>query len=230
MGFANMLEGCRDRVSHLIYASSSSVYGANKKVPFAVSDRVDYPISFYAATKKSNELMAYAYSHLYDLPVTGLRFFTVYGPWGRPDMAYFKFVQAIDHDHAINIYNHGHMKRDFTYIDDVVEAIVRLLDRMPQHQIDQPPYKLYNLGNHNPLPLLKFIEIIEREMGKVAQKNWLPMQSGDVPVTYANIDDLANAINFRPSTTPEVGIRRFVQWYQQYYGQAARGDQYEAVA
>ncbi|MFQ4136138.1 NAD-dependent epimerase [Nodosilinea sp. PGN35] len=230
VGFANVLEGCRDRVSHLIYASSSSVYGANKKVPFAVGDRVDYPISFYAATKKSNELMAYAYSHLYGLSVTGLRFFTVYGPWGRPDMAYFKFVQAIDQGQPIDIYNHGHMERDFTYIDDVVEGLVRLLDRPPQRQADQPPYRLYNLGNHRPMPLLKFIEIIEQEMGKIAQKNWLPMQPGDVPITYADIDDLAKAIDFRPTTTPEVGLRQFVQWYQDYYGKATAPAQQPAVA
>lgn len=229
VGFANVLEGCRDRVSHLIYASSSSVYGANKKVPFAVGDRVDYPVSFYAATKKSNELMAYAYSHLYDLPVTGLRFFTVYGPWGRPDMAYFKFVRAIDQGQAIDVYNHGQMERDFTYIDDVVEGLVRLLDRPPQPQADQPAYRLYNLGNNQPMPLLRFIEIIEQEMGKIAQKNWLPMQPGDVPATYADIDSLAEAIDFRPTTDPEVGIRQFVQWYQGYYGQIAEPAHREAV-
>ncbi|MBD1876703.1 NAD-dependent epimerase [Nodosilinea sp. FACHB-131] len=222
VGFANVLEGCRDRVSHLVYASSSSVYGANKKVPFAVGDSVDQPVSFYAATKKSNELMAYAYSHLYGLPVTGLRFFTVYGPWGRPDMAYFKFVQAIDQGQPIDVYNHGHMERDFTYIDDVVEGLVRLLDRPPQRQADLPPCKIYNLGNNQPLPLLKFIEIIEQEMGKIAQKNWLPMQPGDVPATYADIDDLTQAVGFRPTTSPEVGIRHFVQWYQHHYRPATK--------
>lgn len=229
VGFANVLEGCRDRVSHLIYASSSSVYGANQKVPFAVGDPVDQPVSFYAATKKSNELMAYAYSHLYDLPVTGLRFFTVYGPWGRSDMAYFKFVQAIDQGQPIDVYNHGHLERDFTYIDDVVEGLVRLLDRPPQRQADRPPYNIYNLGNNQPMPLLKFIEIIEQEMGKIAQKNWLPMQPGDVPATYADIDSLTQAIGFRPTTSPEVGIRQFVQWYRRHYRPLAKPIQCEAA-
>lgn len=218
VGFANILEGCRDRIPHLIYASSSSVYGANDKVPFAVEDRVDHPLSFYAATKKANELMAHAYSHLYHLPATGLRFFTVYGPWGRPDMAYFKFVRAIDRGEAIDIYNHGHMERDFTYIDDVVEGIMRLLPRPPR-AAGQVPHALYNLGNNRPMALLDFIAIIEREMGKTAQKNWLPMQPGDVPATYADIDALTAATGFRPTTSPEVGIRRFVQWYQSYYRQ-----------
>jgi UDP-glucuronate 4-epimerase len=219
VGFANILEGCRDRVPHLIYASSSSVYGANTKVPFAVGDPVDHPISFYAATKKANELMAHAYSHLYRLPVTGLRFFTVYGPWGRPDMAYFKFVRAIDRGEPIDIYNHGRMERDFTYIDDVVEGVVRLLHQPPQAQGNTAPYALYNLGNNRPMALLDFIALIEQEMGQVAQKRWLPMQPGDVPATYADIDSLTAATGFRPTTLPAVGIRRFVQWYRAYYRQ-----------
>ncbi len=215
VGFANILEGCRNRVPHLIYASSSSVYGANEKVPFAVEDRVDHPLSFYAATKKANELMAHAYSHLYQLPVTGLRFFTVYGPWGRPDMAYFKFVRAIDQGEPIDIYNYGRMERDFTYIDDVVEGMMPLLHCPPQGQ--SAPYAIYNIGNNQPMPLLEFIELIEQAMGKTAKKNWLPMQPGDVPATYADIDALTEVTGFRPTTPPAVGIQRFVQWYQAYY-------------
>lgn len=218
VGFANLLEGCRDRVPHLIYASSSSVYGANDKLPFAVEDRVDHPLSFYAATKRANELMAHAYSHLYHLPTTGLRFFTVYGPWGRPDMAYFKFVRAIDRGEPIDLYNYGHMERDFTYVDDAVEGMVRLLSRPPK-AAGHAPHVLYNLGSNRPIALLDFIALIEQEMGKTTEKNGLPMQSGDVPATYADIASLTEATGFRPTTPLEVGLRRFVQWYQIYYRQ-----------
>ncbi|MBD2260817.1 NAD-dependent epimerase [Pseudanabaena sp. FACHB-2040] len=225
-GFLNVLEGCRRaQVQHLVFASSSSVYGANRKVPFAVSDTVDYPVSLYAATKKANELMAHAYSHLYQLPMTGLRFFTVYGPWGRPDMAYFKFVDAIAHDRPIDVYNHGQMKRDFTYIDDVVEGIVRTLGHPPQPLAttvedcdSRAPYKIYNIGNHQPVALLRFIEVIEAAMGKPAEKIFKPMQPGDVPATYADVDDLMQAVGFQPNTPIEVGIGQFVQWYRGYYG------------
>jgi UDP-glucuronate 4-epimerase len=222
-GFLNVLEGCRYRhVQHLVFASSSSVYGVNPKVPFAVNDRVDHPISLYAATKKANELMAHAYSHLYQLPVTGLRFFTVYGPWGRPDMAYFKFVQAIDQGKAIEVYNQGHMQRDFTYIDDVIEGVVRVLHHIPQpgretEQMSKAPYQLYNIGNHCPVELLRFIEIVEQAVGKPAQKNFLPMQPGDVLATYADVDDLMQDVGFKPSTSIEVGIQKFVTWYRSYY-------------
>lgn len=226
IGFLNVLEGCRhaEHMRHLIYASSSSVYGANTRVPFATTDSVDYPISLYAATKKANELMAHSYSHLYGLPVTALRFFTVYGPWGRPDMAYFKFVDAIAHDRAIEVYNHGKMKRDFTYIDDVVEGIVRLLDYLPKPVADDKDisskarYKLYNIGNHSPVELLTFIELIEKAMGKPAEKIMKPMQPGDVVATYADVDDLMRDIGFKPSTPIEEGIQQFVDWYQEYYG------------
>jgi UDP-glucuronate 4-epimerase len=225
LGFVNVLEGCRHgQVRHLVYASSSSVYGANRKAPFATSDSVDHPVSLYAATKKANELMAHAYSHLYGLPTTGLRFFTVYGPWGRPDMAYFKFVDAIANDRPIEVFNHGKMKRDFTYIDDVVEGIVRTLQRPPQPLADpafntQAPYKVYNLGNHSPVELMSFIEVIEQAMGKPAEKIMKPMQPGDVSATYADIDDLMADVGFRPSTPIETGIARFVAWYREYYGQ-----------
>ncbi len=232
VGFLNILEGCRQQQTpHLVFASSSSVYGANRQVPFSTEDNVDHPISLYAATKKANELMAHSYSHLYGLPMTGLRFFTVYGPWGRPDMAYFKFVEAIAQGQPINIYNHGKMQRDFTYIDDVVEGIVRVLHRPPQSQPNQStaaPYKIYNLGNNSPVQLLKFIEIIESEMGQTAQKNWLPMQPGDVPITYADISSLAQDIGFQPSTPIETGIHQFVQWYQQFY--ASRCHQFLTLA
>lgn len=227
-GFLNVLEGCRRaQVKHLVFASSSSVYGANRKVPFSVSDTVDYPVSLYAATKKANELMAHAYSHLYQLPTTGLRFFTVYGPWGRPDMAYFKFVDAIAQGRPIEVYNHGKMKRDFTYIDDVVEGIVRVLRCPPQSPKGAPkdltdgdsqaPYKIYNIGNHQPVELLRFIEVIEEAMGKPAQKVFKPMQPGDVPATYADVDSLMQDVGFRPDTPLEVGIEQFVRWYRQYY-------------
>lgn len=225
-GFLNILEGCRysTALKHLIFASSSSVYGANTKVPFAAEDNVDYPVSLYAVTKKANELMAHSYSHLYDIPVTGLRFFTVYGPWGRPDMAYFKFVDAIAHDRPIEVYNHGKMKRDFTYIDDIVEGIVRLLDHIPQ-QIgterainSQARYKIYNIGNHSPVELLTFIETIEQVMGKSTEKIMKPMQPGDVVMTYADVEDLMRDVGFKPDTPLEVGIRKFVDWYRSYYG------------
>lgn len=216
VGFVNVLEGCRQwQIQHLIYASSSSVYGANTKVPFSVTDNVDHPISLYAATKKANELMAYTYSHLYCLPTTGLRFFTVYGPWGRPDMAYFKFVQAIVQDRPIGVYNFGRMQRDFTYIDDIIEGIVRLLNQLPA--TTPVPHKLYNIGNNQPVELLRFIEVIEQALGKSAQKNFLPMQPGDVLATYADVDDLIQDVGFKPKTSIEDGIQQFVDWYRRYY-------------
>ncbi len=228
LGFVNILEGCRhSNVGHLVFASSSSVYGKNKKVPFATDDRVDHPVSLYAATKKANELMAHAYSHLYSLPMTGLRFFTVYGPWGRPDMAYFKFVDAIAKDKPIDVYNHGKMKRDFTYIDDVVEGIIRVMDHPPaaltkeeaaaQQKDTNAPYKIYNIGNHSPVTLMDFIAIIETAMGKKAKKNMLPMQPGDVPATYADVQDLMDDVGFKPSTPLSVGMQKFVDWYREYY-------------
>jgi len=222
-GFLNILEGCRQgQVNHLVYASSSSVYGANRKVPFSVTDGVDHPVSLYAATKKANELMAHAYSHLYQIPTTGLRFFTVYGPWGRPDMAYFKFVDAIAKGRPIEVYNHGQMQRDFTYIDDVVEGVVRVMGTPPAPIADeslnsQAPYKVYNIGNNQPVALLRFIEVIEAAMGKPAEKIMKPMQPGDVPTTYADVDDLMRAVGFRPDTPIETGIERFVRWYCEYY-------------
>lgn len=220
VGFVNLLEGCRHHaIAHLIYASSSSVYGVNPKIPFSTSDCVDHPISLYAATKKANELMAHTYSHLFKVPTTGLRFFTVYGPWGRPDMAYFKFTRAIDTGKAIDVYNFGDMQRDFTYIDDVVEGIVRLLDRPPSGD-DSPskaPYKVYNIGNNTPVLLSRFIEVIEAALGKKAQLNLLPMQPGDVPMTYADVDDLIRDVDFQPKTSIEQGISQFVHWYQSYY-------------
>ncbi len=230
LGFVNILEGCRhSKVGHLVFASSSSVYGQNRKVPFATDDRVDHPVSLYAATKKSNELMAHAYSHLYNLPVTGLRFFTVYGPWGRPDMAYFKFVDAIAHNRPIDVYNHGQMKRDFTYIDDVVEGIMRVMKNPQpilsaeaaiekrQHADSSAPYKIYNIGNHSPVTLMDFITTIEKVMGKPAEKNMMPMQPGDVPATYADVQDLTGDVGFKPDTPLSVGIEKFVAWYQAYY-------------
>lgn len=222
-GFINILEGCRhSKTEHLVFASSSSVYGNNTKVPFAVTDNVDRPISLYAATKKANELMAHSYSHLYGLPVTGLRFFTVYGPWGRPDMAYFKFVKAIAANKPIDVYNFGKMQRDFTYIDDVIEGVVRVTEKPPQSNAENypssAPYKIYNIGNHSPVELLTFIEVIEKEMGKTAVKNLLPMQPGDVPSTFADVDDLMADVEFKPSTPIEQGIHQFVGWYRDYYG------------
>lgn len=222
-GFVNILEGCRhSTIQHLVFASSSSVYGVNPKIPFSVNDNVDHSISLYAATKKANELMAYTYSHLYSIPCTGLRFFTVYGPWGRPDMAYFKFVKAIAEGTPIDVYNFGEMQRDFTYIDDIVEGIVRVLHHPPlsnqTHQANPVSYKLYNIGNNNPVALLRFIEVIEAALRKTAQKNFLPIQPGDVPITYADVDDLIRDVGFQPDTSIEVGIARFVDWYQDYYG------------
>lgn len=217
VGFTNILEGCRHgKVQHLIFASSSSVYGANTKIPFSTQDNVDRPISFYAATKKANELMAHAYSHLYNIPTTGLRFFTVYGAWGRPDMAYFKFTKAISEGKPIDVYNYGKMKRDFTYIDDIVEAIVKVIPRSSKP--DRPTYKVYNLGNNNPVELGEFIAIVENALGKKAQKNLLPMQPGDVVATYADIDESIADFGFSPSTSLEIGISKFVDWYRQYYG------------
>jgi UDP-glucuronate 4-epimerase len=222
VAFTNILEGCRRfPVKHLVYASSSSVYGANKKQPFSVRDNVDHPISLYAATKKSNELMAHAYSHLFQIPTTGLRFFTVYGPWGRPDMAIFSFTKAILEGKSIDVFNHGKMQRDFTYIDDIVEGVLLVADRPPArdegNSLSSAPYKLYNIGNHQPLELMKVIEVLEKCLGKTAQKNMLPMQPGDVPATFADVDDLVRDTGFRPATPIEAGVERFIRWYQSYY-------------
>jgi len=229
-GFLNVLEACRHAgTPHLTYASSSSVYGGCTSMPFSTSLRVDHPYSLYAATKKSNELMAHTYSHLYDLPTTGLRFFTVYGPWGRPDMAMFLFTAAILEGRTIDVYNHGRMRRDFTYIDDIVTGVERISDRIatpdpnwssgdPNPSTSTAPYRLYNIGNHQPVELGRFIEIIEQVTGKQAVKNLLPMQPGDVPATYADIDDLEAAVGFRPDTPIEVGVERFVAWYREYFG------------
>jgi UDP-glucuronate 4-epimerase len=230
VGFLNILEGCRhNNIKHLVFASSSSVYGANTKMPFSVHHNVDHPVSLYAATKKSNELMAHTYSSLYNLPCTGLRFFTVYGPLGRPDMALFLFTKAILENKPIDVFNHGKMKRDFTYIDDIVECIVRLIDNVskpnPSWNGDEPdsatsyaPYKLYNIGNNNPVELMTFIEVLEECLGVKAVKNLMPMQPGDVPATYADIDDLSKDVGFKPSTPIEDGIKKFVKWYREYYG------------
>jgi UDP-glucuronate 4-epimerase len=215
LGFVNLIEGCRHAgVRHLVYASSSSVYGGNAKVPFAETDNVDHPVSLYAATKKANELMAYSYSHLYGIPSTGLRFFTVYGPWGRPDMAYFSFTRAILAGTPIDVFNHGRMRRDFTYIDDIADGVVRVLDRPPA---GTPPHKLYNIGNHQPVDLMEFIGILERALGRQAICNFLPMQDGDVPQTYADTSALREEIGFAPATPLDVGIGRFVAWYRDYY-------------
>ena len=228
-GFLNVLEGCRHhKVGHLIYASSSSVYGANRKMPFSVHDNVDHPISLYAASKKANELMAHTYSALYNLPTTGLRFFTVYGPFGRPDMALFLFTKAIIEGKPIDVYNHGKMKRDFTFVDDIVEAIGRLIPKIPEPDpawsgfTPDPsrsfaPYRLYNIGNNSPVELLKFIEIIEQKIGKKAVKNFLPIQDGDVPETYADVEDLIKEVDFKPATPIDVGVGKFVDWYLDYY-------------
>lgn len=222
VGFVNILEGCRQsKVKHLVYASSSSVYGMNTKQPFSTDDRVDFPISLYAATKKSNELMAHTYSHLYGIPTTGLRFFTVYGPMGRPDMAYFKFTKAILEGKTIDVYNNGKMQRDFTYIDDIVEGVIRVMERVPE--TTQPgisnakaPYKVYNIGNNQPVTLRRFITAIEDACGARAKQNFMPMQAGDVPITYANIDDLIVNTAFKPSTSIEDGLSAFVEWYKGY--------------
>jgi len=226
VAFVNVLEGCvRSHIKHLVFASSSSVYGANVKVPFAVDDAVDHPVSLYAATKKANELIAHSYSHLYGMPATGLRFFTVYGPWGRPDMAYYKFAQAIDEGKTIEVYNHGDMQRDFTYIDDVVQGLARVMVSPPAYTVSaanpgtslsEARYRIYNLGNHQPVSLTRFIEVIENAFGKTANKTFLPMQAGDVPCTYADMEDLYRDFGFRPSTTIEEGLRRFVEWYREY--------------
>ncbi|MHB9117859.1 MAG: NAD-dependent epimerase [Burkholderiales bacterium] len=229
VGFTNILEGCRhNRVEHLVYASSSSVYGANTAMPFSVQQNVDHPVSLYAATKKANELMAHTYSHLYGLPTTGLRFFTVYGPWGRPDMSPSLFTDAILAGRPIDVFNHGKMRRDFTYIDDIVEGVIRVLDRTsapdPSFDTAQPdpsssyaPYRLYNIGNHEPVELMAFIETIEDALGKKAQKNMLPMQDGDVLATYADVDSLRRAVGFEPKTPLSQGVAKFVAWYRDYY-------------
>ena len=217
VGFTNMLECCKKwKIDHLLYASSSSVYGNNKKTPFSIEDRVDQPVSIYAATKKANELMAYTYSHLYNLPATGMRFFTVYGPWGRPDMALFTFADAIINQRPINVYNHGHMKRDFTYIDDVVESIMRLLKKGPPTD-SGTPHKLYNIGNNKPEELNRFIETLEKHLGQQAQKVFLPMQPGDVVETYADITELVKDIHYQPQVSIDEGIKRFVSWFTHYY-------------
>jgi UDP-glucuronate 4-epimerase len=223
-GFGTILEGARSsEATHLVYASSSSVYGANEKVPFSEADNVDHPVSLYAATKKSNELMAHVYSHLYGIPTTGLRFFTVYGPWGRPDMAYWSFTRDLYAGTPIRIYNHGQMLRDFTYIDDIVEGILRVLDQPPvpgagNHPGTTAPYRLYNIGNNTPVPLEDFITTLERITGCAANRVYLPMQPGDVPATYADIDALQQATGFRPRTSIDDGLRRFVGWYTEYHG------------
>ncbi|WP_394231721.1 NAD-dependent epimerase [Niallia oryzisoli] len=217
VGFFNILECCKKhQIEHLLYASSSSVYGGNEKIPFSKDDRTDHPISLYAATKKANELMAYTYSHLFQLPTTGLRFFTVYGPWGRPDMAIFSFSNAIMKQQPIEIFNYGNMKRDFTYIDDVVESIIRLMKMGPPKAI-QPPYKVYNIGNHKPVQLNEMITLLENQLGRKAIKKLMPIQPGDVPETFADIDDLIRDTQFAPAVSIEEGIKRFVQWYKEYY-------------
>ncbi|PLX89875.1 MAG: capsular biosynthesis protein CpsI [Desulfuromonas sp.] len=229
VGFTNILEGCRhNEVKHLVYASSSSVYGANTTMPFSVHHNVDHPVSLYAATKKANELMAHTYSHLYGLPTTGLRFFTVYGPWGRPDMAMFLFAEAILAGQPIQVFNHGKMRRDFTYIDDIVEGVVRTLDHTapsnpdwdsaaPDSATSAAPYRLYNIGNNNPVELMHLIETLETALGKTAQKEMLPIQPGDVPATYADVDALIADVGFKPQTSIEDGVGRFVDWYRAYF-------------
>lgn len=231
-GFCNVLEACRHHaVEHLVYASSSSVYGANTAMPFSVHQNVDHPVSLYAATKKANELMAHTYSHLFAIPTTGLRFFTVYGPWGRPDMALFKFTRSILEGRPIDVYNFGRHRRDFTYIDDIVEGVVRTLDHVaapnPDWTGDHPdpasgkgPYRLYNIGNHEPVELMRFIEVLETCLGKKAEKNFLPLQDGDVPATFADVEDLRRDVGYAPKTPIETGIARFVAWYRDYYGVA----------
>lgn len=228
-GFLNILEGCRHNpVKHLVFASSSSVYGANTRMPFSVGDNVDHPVSLYAASKKANELMAHSYSHLYGIPATGLRFFTVYGPWGRPDMALFLFTRAILAGEPIDVFNHGEMQRDFTYVDDIVEGVVRVMARPaapdPQWSGDRPDpgsskasYRLYNIGNNNPVELRRMIETLEAKLGRKAQMNMLPIQPGDVPATYADVSDLEEDVGFRPATSIEDGVARFVEWYTDFY-------------
>ena len=229
VGFLHILEGCRStQVEHLVYASTSSVYGANTKMPFSVHDNVDHPVSLYAASKKANEIMAHTYSHLYGLPTTGLRFFTVYGPWGRPDMALFLFTRAILAGEPIDVFNYGKMRRDFTYIDDIVEGVVRVLDTLPRPNpawsglapdpgTSKAPYRIYNIGNNQPVELLHFIEVLETCLGRKAEKRLLPLQAGDVPETYADVDDLIRDVGFRPATPLSVGIARFVEWYRAFY-------------
>ena len=229
IGFVNILEACRhNEVGHLVYASSSSVYGLNTKIPYSTSDRVDHPVSLYAATKKSNELMAHTYAHLYGLPVTGLRFFTVYGPWGRPDMAYFSFTRDILEGKTINVFNHGKMQRDFTYVDDIVEGVTRITQKIPKGvsgwtpesgdcSRSSAPYKIYNIGNHNSVELGTFIETIENVLGKKANKHYMDMQPGDVLATYANVDDLVEDVDFAPNTPLAEGIERFARWYRDFY-------------
>jgi len=227
IGTLTILEGCRQhKIEHLVYASSSSVYGMNSKMPFATSDRVDHPVSLYAATKKANELMAHTYSHLYGIPTTGLRFFTVYGPWGRPDMAMFLFTKAIIEGKPIKVFNHGQMQRDFTYVDDIVEGIIRIQDKPPvanrawdgvDASSSSAPYKVFNIGNNQPVKLMTFIEAIEQAVGIEAVKHYLPMQDGDVPATFADIDDLQQAVGFKPATPIELGVAEFVRWYKAYY-------------
>lgn len=236
-GFLNILEGCRhSHVEHLVFASSSSVYGGNTRMPFSVHDNVDHPVSLYAATKKSTELMAHSYAHLYGIPTTGLRFFTVYGPWGRPDMSLYIFTKAILEGRPIDIFHSGKMRRDFTYIDDIVEGVVRVLDRpaqphrewsgdTPDPSSSEAPYRLYNIGNHQPVELMRLIEILEHTLGKKAQKRFLPLQAGDVPATFADVDDLTRDTGFAPSTPIEVGVRRFVAWYREYHGAEERREQ-----
>lgn len=226
IGFMNILEACRHhKVQHLVYASSSSVYGNNTKMPLSTADNVDHPISLYAATKKSNELMAHTYSHLFGLPTTGLRFFTVYGPWGRPDMALFLFTKAILNNNPIQVFNNGNMVRDFTYIDDIVEGVTRVLDHPPSQSCPRrgnkrraSPYAIYNIGNSSPVPLMDYISAIETHLGKTAEKIYLPMQSGDVPRTEADVTDLVENMGYKPDTPVEVGIIKFIEWYEQYYG------------
>ncbi len=230
IGFTNILEGCRhSSVEHLVYASSSSVYGSNTKLPFSVHDSVDHPLSLYAATKKSNELLAHSYSHLYKLPTTGLRFFTVYGPWGRPDMALYKFTKAIAENKRIQVYNNGEHQRDFTYIDDIVEGVIRVLDKPAEPDInwkgDNPdsgsssdPWRVYNIGNSNPVELNDYIDAIENELGQKAEKEFLPLQKGDVPSTSADVSDLIDQFQYKPSTKVKDGVARFIEWYKEYYG------------
>ena len=229
VGFTNILEPCRHHaIGHLVYASSSSVYGLNESLPFSTRDNVDHPVSLYAVSKKSNELMAHTYSHLFGLPTTGLRFFTVYGPWGRPDMALFLFTKAILENKPIDVFNYGHMQRDFTYVDDIVEGVVRVIDHVPQGNPDwtgkspdpscsKAPYKVYNIGNSSPVKLMDFIEAIEKALGKQAQKNMMPIQPGDVPVTWADVSDLVEDLGYQPNTSIADGVNRFIAWYKEFY-------------